>query len=102
MVALLEIVSGGSSPPAASCRRAQPLDSRVMEPVDQPNRFVNDLTRTEVLKELRSLRDDDGLDHTAELDGCEIEDPTALDDETLRELLKVARLKALLWRQLDE
>jgi hypothetical protein len=25
-----------------------------------------------------------------------------LDDETLRELLKVARMKALLWSQLDE
>jgi len=67
-----------------------------------PNRFVNDLSRAEVLAELRSLRDDDGLDHTSELDGREVEDPSALDDGTLRELLKVARMKALLWSQLDE
>jgi hypothetical protein len=72
-----------------------------MEPVES-SRFVNDLTRAEVLEELASYRDDDGLDHTSELDGEEIADPTALDDETLRELLKVARTKALLWSQLDE
>lgn len=65
-------------------------------------RFINDLTREEVIEELRSLSDDDGLNHASELDGREVRDPTTLNDDDLRELLKLARWRALLWRQLDE
>lgn len=67
-----------------------------------PRRFINDLTSAEVLEELRSYTDDDGLNHTSDLDGREVSDPQALSDEDLRELLKLARWRALLWRELDE
>jgi N-formylglutamate amidohydrolase len=64
-----------------------------MERVES-NRFVNDLSRAEAFEELRGLRDDDGLDPTAELDGHAIADyPSALDDETLRELRMLARMR---------
>ena len=66
------------------------------------SRFVGDLTRSEFLEELATYRDDDGLDHVTGPDDEPIEDPATLDDETLRELLKLARLRALLWRQQDE
>lgn len=67
-----------------------------------PKRFINDLTRAEVLEELRSYTDDDGLNHTSDLDGREVKDPQALNDADLRELLKLARWRALLWRELNE
>lgn len=67
-----------------------------------PRRFINDLTRADVLEELRSLSDDDGLNHASELNGRPVTDPLMLSDEDLRELLKLARWRALLWRELDE
>jgi hypothetical protein len=68
----------------------------------QFTRFVGDLTRAELLAEIRELSDVDGLNHAGELDGREIRDPTTLDVEALRELLKLARFRALLWESLDE
>ena len=66
------------------------------------NRFVNDLSRAEVLAELSSYTDDDGLDHTTQLDGRKVRDPSTLNDEDLRELLKLARMRKLLWNHLVE
>ena len=66
------------------------------------SRFVGDLTRSELLEELATYRDHDGLDHVTGPDDEPIKDPDALDDETLRELLKRARAAALLWEGLDE
>jgi hypothetical protein len=65
-------------------------------------RFVGDMTREELLRGLAALRDDRGLDHVANVDGSSIGPAEALDDQTLRELLKLARWRRLLWSQQDE
>ena len=65
-------------------------------------RYVGALTRAELLEELASRRDDDGLGHVAERDGRDVGDPEHLDDDHLRELLKLVRWRKLLWQQQDE
>ena len=60
------------------------------------------MTREELLEELGRLRDDDGLDHVAGSAGSGVGPTDALDEETLRELLKLARWRRLLWSQQDE
>ena len=46
-----------------------------------PNRFVNDLSRAELLEELRSYTDHDSLNHVATLDGRDVGDTKVLSDE---------------------
>lgn len=77
-----------------SCRSSC-VDARV----EAPRR---DLSSAELLEELASHRDDDGLDHVAGRDGRDIGDPEHLGDDELRELFKLARWRVLLWRQQDE
>ena len=67
-----------------------------------PSRFVGDLKRAELLAELSRLRRDDGLDHVVEAHGGGVGELSALRDEDLRELLKLARMRQLIWRQQDE
>ncbi len=55
------------------------------------------MTREEMLAELRTRRDRDGLDHVADREGRDI-DPEALPDDELREIVKLARWRELLAR----
>lgn len=50
--------------------------------------YVYTMTRAQSLEELADYRDDGGRD---------LSDPTALSDEQLRDLVKLARLRLLLW-----
>ena len=80
-----------------------PARPRRLGGVPEPsNRYVHDLTRAELLEELRTYRDDDGLDHVAGRDGQDVGDPEHLSDDDLRELLKLARWRRLLWAQQGE
>ena len=67
-----------------------------------PNPYIADMTRSEILAEPGSLRNDDGLDHVADAEGRRVDDLQALSDEDLQELLKRARWRQFLWAQQDE
>jgi hypothetical protein len=59
-----------------------------------PSRYVDEMTRDDMLAELRGWRDHAGLDHVADRDGRDV-DPEALPDAELREIVKLTR-----WREL--
>jgi hypothetical protein len=61
------------------------------------NRYVPEMTREEMLAELRGWRDRDGLDHVASRDGRDV-DLKSLSDDELREIVKLARWRELLPR----
>ncbi len=63
-----------------------------------PSRCVDEMTRDQMLAELRGWRDRDGLDHVADRDGGEV-DPQVLSDDELREIVKLARWRELLPRE---
>ncbi len=62
-----------------------------------PNRYVDEMTRDQMLAELRGWRDRDGLDHVADREGRDV-DPDVLSDDELREIVKLARWRELLPR----
>ena len=59
-----------------------------------PNRYVYDMSREEMLTELRSLRE---LELTIADPVRDDVDPAHLSDDALREIVKLARWRSLVW-----
>ena len=62
-----------------------------------PSRYVPEMTRADMLAELRGWRDRDGLDHVADREGRDVE-PDVLPDDELRAIVKLAQWRELLPR----